>query len=84
MLIAESTLLDERYNAAVRIQRTLQRVMQLRKQIVSSWNNGLEDILFKQEDCETISQIDKSNKKTPRKDLDLARKRLKEFGDKNE
>jgi len=63
MLIAESTLLDERYNTAVRIQRTPQRVMQLRKQIVSSWNNGLQDILFKQEECETISPIDKSNKK---------------------
>lgn len=62
MLIAESTLLDERYNTAVRIQRTPQRVMQLRKQIVSSWNNGLQDILFKQEECETISPI-KSNRK---------------------
>lgn len=63
MLIAESSLLDERYNTAVRIQRTPQRVMQLRKQIVSSWNNGLQDILFKQEECETILPIDKSNRK---------------------
>lgn len=47
MLITESTLLDERSNTAIRIQRTPQRVMQLRKQIVSSWNNGLQDILFK-------------------------------------
>ena len=28
-----------------------QRAMQLRKQIVSSWNNGLQYILFKQEEC---------------------------------
>ena len=41
MLIAES-----RYNTAVRIQRTPQRVTQLRKQIVNSWNHELQDILF--------------------------------------
>jgi len=62
VLVAKSSLLDERYNAAVRIQRTPQRVMQLRKQIVSSWNNGLQDILFKQEECERILPIDKSNR----------------------
>jgi hypothetical protein len=38
--------LEQRHNAAIRIQLTSQRVMQLRKQIVNSWNHELQDILF--------------------------------------